>query len=222
MRVLQHPGLLIAAALVTLLGVGPLRAQTYQIDGTTSVLEVHTKKAGFFSSAGHVHRIQATGLSGTVVVVPGRPSLSKVTLDIPTRGLAVKDTGLSEKDRATVQGNMLGGKVLDSTKFPTIHFVSTKVTGRPDKDGAWPLTIEGALELHGQKKSITLPAQVVLTPGTLTASGEFEIDQRDFGITPFRAMLGAVGVKPEVKVSFQVVAHPADGSSPGSATQPRR
>lgn len=73
--------------------------------------------------------------------------------------------------------------VLDVKRFPTISFVSTKVTASE---------VVGQLTLHGQTREVR---------GRRSGdSAEFSIDQRDFGIKPFSAMLGTLKVKPVVTV----------------------
>jgi hypothetical protein len=41
------------------------------------------------------------------------------------------------------------------------------------------------------------------------ASGEFPLRQTDLGLTPFSAMLGALQVQDEMRISFHIVAQAA-------------
>ncbi len=183
-------------------------ADTYKIDASASRLEVLTAKAGMFSRAGHTHEILATQMAGEVQADPKSPGAGRLTLSIPAAGLKVQDPDLPEKDRNTVQKNMEGEKTLDVPHFPLIRFVSKKVTGEPAGAG-WNVKISGQLELHGVTRDFTVPANVTIAGTRLTAKGEVQLGQKDFGITPFKAVLGAVGVKNEVKVRFEIVANHA-------------
>ena len=73
--------------------------------------------------------------------------------------------------------------VLHSAKFPVIRFEASDV-------GADAIT--GKLTLHGVTREIR-----VARKGDVV---EYELDQRDFGIKPYTAMLGTLKVKPVVKV----------------------
>jgi hypothetical protein len=77
--------------------------------------------------------------------------------------------------------------VLEARTFPTIRFETTQISDAQ---------VKGRLSLHGQTRELV---------GVRKDSGgkrvaEFHFDQRDFGIKPFSAMLGALKVKAEVVV----------------------
>jgi hypothetical protein len=81
----------------------------------------------------------------------------------------------------------LNNAVLLPAKYPGIRFVSTKVT---DTEVVGQLTLMGVTkELKGTRSS---------QGGKRVA--EFKVDQRDFGITPYSAMLGAIRLRPHVVV----------------------
>ena len=64
--------------------------------------------------------------------------------------------------------------------------------------------MSGALTIAGTTRPIAFAVQ--REAGALTA--EVEVQQPAFGIRPFRAMLGALRVKPEVRVRASI---PAEG-----------
>ena len=61
-----------------------------------------------------------------------------VELTVDVRQMRVMDKDVSEKDRAKIQENMLGPKVLDSGTFPDLRFRSTAV--EPVGDGRWAVS----------------------------------------------------------------------------------
>jgi polyisoprenoid-binding protein YceI len=178
----------------------------YEIDSAASRLHVHTKKAGFLARMGHTHEIRANELGGRVHVDTARIDSSSLELVVSAGALKVVDGGLSEKDRTTVQSNMEGRQVLEVARFPKIRFKTRAVGGKPAGAGKWSVTLDGALDLHGVQKPLSVHADVVLAGDLLTASGTVEVKQQDFGIKPFRAAMGAVGVADAVRVSFTIVA----------------
>jgi polyisoprenoid-binding protein YceI len=92
---------------------------------------------------------------------------------------------------------MTGPQVLDVAKYPTIVFRSTKI----DVADATHWKVSGNLTLHGQ----THPIDVQVVKGDETHfSGSATIRQSAFGITPIKIAGGAVSVRDDVKVDFQV------------------
>jgi len=162
------------------------------IDPEKSVMTLTVRKTGLFSAFGHEHEINAPIKRGTF----SEADLS-VELEVDSRQLKVTDQDVTDKDRQEIQKTMLGPEVLDSDKFPDIRFHSTAVQQKGE--GHW--LIKGDLSLHGQTQSISLEAWKVDTH----YRGSVEIRQKDFGITPVTVAGGAVKVKNEVKVEFDIV-----------------
>lgn len=162
------------------------------IDTERSVLTVRVYKAGAFSAFGHDHEIRAP-------IQKGAFDEGKATVDfaVNSRALRVLDSDGSDKDRAEIQATMLGPKVLDSDKFPEIRFRSTEVTRV--SEGRW--TVHGALALHGQ----TRPVKIDVERQAGRYRGSARLRQTEFGITPVTVAGGAVKVKDEVRVEFEVV-----------------
>jgi polyisoprenoid-binding protein YceI len=157
-----------------------------------STLTVHVFKSGLFSAFGHEHEISAPIQQGSFT--EQNPS---VELRVDARKLVVMDKDVSDKDRAEIQQTMLGPKVLDSERFPEIRFRSTAVT--PAAEGKW--TVQGDLTIHGE----TRPVKFEVALQNTHYRGTAEIRQKDFGITPVTVGGGAVKVKNELRVEFDVV-----------------
>lgn len=194
----------VIGALATAASAAPV---DYTIDAKASKLEVHTRKAGLFSGMGHTHDIQAVQIEGAVRADAAKIDASRLDLTVQAPSLTVVDSGLSEKDRNAVQHNMEGPHVLDVVKFPTIRFRTESVNGKAAGPGKWTLVLTGPLSLHGVDRPLKFKTDVAVDGDRLTASGEVKLSQRDFGIRPFRAALGAVGVADAVTVTFRIVAH---------------
>jgi polyisoprenoid-binding protein YceI len=177
------------AVLPCLIALGA-SAQT-AIDPEKSVMTVHVFKAGLFSAFGHEHEVRATIEQGSFN--EANPS---VELTVDARKLRVVDKEISEKDRAQVQQDMLGPKVLDSEKFAEIRFRSTSV----DRLGEGQWLVTGDLTLHGQ----TRPVKVNVEGENGRYKGTAELKQKDFGITPITVGGGAVKVKNELRVEFDI------------------
>ena len=106
------------------------------------------------------------------------------------------DPHSSAKDRDDVQSRMLGPEVLDVSRFPDIRFASS--TAETTAQG-W--TVRGQLTLHGQTRAIT----AAVTRQANHYRGSVRLKQTEFGITPVTVAGGAVKVKDEVLIEFDVV-----------------
>ena len=165
------------------------------IDIHNSVMTVRVSKSGLFSAFGHEHDVSAP-------IQQGRFSETNQSVDltVDARQMRVMDKDVSEKDRAEIQETMLGPKVLDSGRFPEIRFRSTTVG--PAGEGRW--IVAGNLTVHGQTRPIKLEVQAK----NGHYQGAAQLKQRDFGIEPISVGGGAVKVKNELRVEFDIVAKP--------------
>lgn len=156
-------------------------------------IEVFTFKEGVLSRVGHELRLTAERFRLSV-------NGDTVELDIEATGLkvanAVKDGrddpgALSAGDRAEIE-RALHQEVLESHRYGHIQFRGT-LSGQE---------VVGSLTLHGQSHPLRVPLR--LEGGRRT--GRVRLDQRSFGITPYRALMGALRVGPEVEVRFSAPA----------------
>ena len=142
---------------------------------------------GMASSMGHIVDLQVTELSFDV----GEDDA--ITAEFDADSLQVVSEGPKDSDRKDIQKN--AAKTLEVNKYPKFRFRSTSV--QRDGDRA---RIDGELTLHGKTNPISTEAR---DDGQRWVA-EVTIDQRDYGIKPFSAMLGALKVKPEVQIKISV------------------
>jgi len=163
------------------------------IDAQHSKLTVYVYKAGLFSALADNHVINAPIASGTIATTPSRA----IELVVNAADLVPLDPDLDQAKRTDVRTRMLGADVLDTTKFPTIKFVSTAI--EPAGTDRW--NVSGSLTIHGVTKVVTFP----VTQSDGRYRGETKIRQTDFGIKPIRIAGGTVSVKDELKIEFDIV-----------------
>ena len=97
---------------------------------------------------------------------------------------------LSARDRQTIE-KAIADEVLDARTHPEIHFAATAIEPAGD---AW--SVRGPLALRGAVRPVGF--SVVRAGERLVA--EVRLHQPDFDIRPYRALLGALAVKPDVTV----------------------
>jgi len=175
------------AILIALAWAVPAGAQPRSIDTAKSTMTVHVYKAGALSMFGHNHEISAPIHSGSADV-----TAKHVELTVESTAMRVLDPGVSEKDRSEIQSNMLGPEVLDTARYKEIVFRST--SAEPAGAGAWNVT--GSLSLHGETKPVTVKSRHY--------TGQAQLKLTDFGIKPIKVAGGAVKVKYEIRIEFDI------------------
>jgi polyisoprenoid-binding protein YceI len=184
---------------------GATGAATYSVVESKSSVRIHVGKSGAFSFAGHKHEVDAP-VSGTVTADPAKLSESSVDLTFASGQLRVLPEGEPSGDAPKVEEAMRGPQVLDSVRFPKIHFRSKEVTGKALSGGGYDLSLVGELSLHGATQKITLPVKVTLEGRSLTAVGKTTLRHDQFGMKPVAAGGGTVKVANEIEIDFKIVA----------------
>ena len=184
----------------------PEQAFDYRLVPAESSLRVFVGKAGLLSMLAHDHNIGVRDFGGRVVIPANGIAGSRLEVKIDTRSMVVLDAEISDGDRAKITRSM-HEEVLESAKYPEAVFRSTGLTGLTERpDGEVRFQLGGDLTLHGQTRPITLPVMVRRTPGLLKATGRYVLRQTDYGIRPYSTAGGAIKVKNEVVIDFQITA----------------
>lgn len=145
----------------------------------------------------HVERfsIEFDEESGTIQATFDPSSLQVVCAQVDGRD---DPATLSQGDKKKIHDSITKD-VLRVRKHPEIRFESTDVAPRGDG-----YTVEGQLRLYGHSRAIHT---------NVRAEGDrwitdITIHQPDFGIKPYTAALGALKVKPDVRVRVSVPREP--------------
>jgi polyisoprenoid-binding protein YceI len=174
----------------------PAYGQTRTFDVRQSTMTVRVYKQGVFSFLADDHVVSAPIVSGSYDEVA-----KTVELTVDATKMRVLDPSLPAQKRESVQTNMTGPQVLDVAAHPTISFHSTTIDAADPK--RW--TVTGTLALHGQTHPIAVH---VLKTDASHFSGSATIRQTTFGITPIKVAGGAVSVKDDVNIEFEIALTP--------------
>jgi polyisoprenoid-binding protein YceI len=160
---------------------------------------VFTFKEGLLSKVAHDLKLRVTHFSADVTPDSVRAEFDLHSLRVVE---AMKDGSenpgaLSDADKAKIAAQ-ISSEVLHAAQHPTAVFSSRSVT--PRADGGY--SIAGELSLHGVTQAIR--AETRLEGGRQLAS--IELHQPAYGITPFKAMMGTLKVKPDVLVRLSIPA----------------
>jgi hypothetical protein len=160
--------------------------------------EVLVFREGLLSAVGHDLLLRATALQ--VTVDSDAPALSARVEAASLRVVGAMRDGrplpgaLRPGDVRDIERTIVT-EVLRAARFPDIRFSSTEVHRT---DGGYE--VQGTLALVGTTRPLVL--RVRRAEGRLAT--EVTLRQPDFGIRPYRAMLGALRVTPEVVVRASV------------------
>jgi|SRR5882672_9024942 len=188
-------------------------AREYTVDTAKTDIHWLVYKAGSLSRLGHNHVIKVADLTGRVTVSDGDLPHSRFELAFPVEALVVDDPKLrgglgedfasvpSENDVAGTRKNMLSEKVLDGEHHQTIRVTGMGPSGQRDAQ-----TLKLNVELLGRSVELTVPTNVTVDGGRMTATGEFDLTHAMLGMTPFSVMLGALQVADKMKFIYHVEA----------------
>lgn len=158
---------------------------------------IFTSREGVLSSVGHDLRLEAERFEIEVDDGASRITASVAADSVRVRaarqGAADVPGALSASDLRQIDGH-IQKDVLESSRHPRVEFRSTSVE---KQDAGY--RVRGNLRLRGVEREIAFAVREESgLPGAFVA--EFVISQRAWGITPFRAMLGALRVHDDVRV----------------------
>jgi hypothetical protein len=171
---------------------------TYGPDDARCV--VLTFREGLLSGIAHDLLLRVTRLEVAIETAPLRVSAQLDATSL--RVLAAMHDGrpvpddLRAADKAEIEAT-IRNVVLRADRHPEIRFESTAVEERPD---GWD--VAGRLSIAGATREVRLP--VKREPDRLVT--ELRLHQPDFGIRPYRAMMGALRVSADVVVRASVPA----------------
>jgi hypothetical protein len=195
----------------------------YQIVPQSSLLTILVYRGGALASAGHNHVIASHDLTGAIYI-PSGILQSSFEVHVPVATLTVDEAALRAQQpvaefppdvpdsaKEGTRRNMLGEALLDAQRSPEIVLQSLRLEPATDKFADPPGVVAYVQSsVRGQLRSFTVPVRYRLgADGIVEASGDFALRQTDLGLTPFSAMLGALQVQDEMRISFRIVAQTA-------------
>jgi len=172
------------------------RAGTHTVGGHSGTLQVLTYREGLAKHAGHDLVIDV-GVWEAAAEVRDDGTLSAVQLNADPHSLQVREglrgvRPLTDKDRAGI------GKIIDEQILGgrPIAFRSTAV-----EPGDGGLTVRGELVLAGTRRTASFELNATADG---RVRGTLPVTQSEWGIKPYRGMMGALKVRDAVEVVLDV------------------
>jgi polyisoprenoid-binding protein YceI len=173
-------------------------AGAFRLGPESGRIMVKTTRTGLGAKVGHDLTIEVTRWHGHTTVDPANPANSSVTVEVDVDSFEVREgTGgvkpLTDADRAEINKTLK--EILRTAQHPTITFRSKQLD-----ESAGSFTLDGELTIMGVTQPVTVQGRV--TNGRVV--GGATVVQSRWGIRPYSAFLGALKLKDEVKVDFDV------------------
>ncbi|HEY0933487.1 MAG TPA: YceI family protein [Trebonia sp.] len=185
------------------------RTGTHELGPANGRVLVKTGREGLAARVGHDLTLEITRWSARVTFpAEGGGAAETLTAELDLGSLAVRAGSggakpLSDKDRRDIEkqaGKILGGS-------GPARFDSTRVV--PSASAAGGGAIEGTLMLNGVSQPFRL---TVTNPEPGRYQGSTAIRQTSFGLTPYSGFFGALKLRDEVQVEFEItIQEPPNG-----------
>ena len=170
-----------------------------RLDPSTANCLVFTYKEGLLSAVAHDLQLRVERFAITVDDAAWRvdarfDARSLRVVGVMRDGVAHPDA-LGDADKRSIE-QTVAREVLHADRHPEIRFGSEAASADGDE-----VRVQGTLSLHGVERPLLVPVRR-RADGAWTA--EVRLDQPDFGIRPYRAMLGTLRVRADVVVTLVV------------------
>lgn len=159
-------------------------------------IHVYTFKAGLLARMAHDLRlrVQRYELHVQAGRLRGHCDASSLLVEGVMTARGLDSAVLSERDKRQIES--LSREILQSDRHPHVEVVA-EVTAHAASNS---FEVRGQLELRGE----TRPLQLELQPRGGRLEGAFELTPSEFGITPYKALGGAIKLQDRVRVHVAI------------------
>ncbi len=194
-------------------GISAEEGRVFEMDSEASEARLFLWRGGLLAEKGHNHVMRVKKMK-SAFFLPNNMLDEEARLDIvfqakdievdpmPLRkeiGGSFAGTGMTPEGVQGTRENMLGEKVLDAVRFPTIGFRTKRIIGELPR-----LVLDTVITLHGLERQTLIPVTAQVQEDRLTVEGAFVIEQTNFGIEPFSALGGALYIKDPIMIEFDL------------------
>jgi polyisoprenoid-binding protein YceI len=142
--------------------------------------------------------------AGAIYVEDGNVSGGNISVNL--NDMVVTSEGLPDEKKADLKGHLLGEDFFNAEANGDVTFQITKAEVLENDDNNTH-TISGNLKMNGNTNNISFPAKVEIAEGAVSATAEFVINRKDWGMSYKNdESLGDDWIYDEVKMSFNISA----------------
>ncbi|HKV42921.1 MAG TPA: YceI family protein [Blastocatellia bacterium] len=135
---------------------------------------------------------------------PAGAENTTVYFTLSPSNIVCEDTWVNASDRKKILATTLHD-MLAVDRYPDLVFRSEKITVRAERE----YEVWGQLTVRGIDKPARVKVSLTNEPaGYIRLDGAAVLRLTDYGLTPPSALLGAIGTRDQIEVSFRLVAQP--------------
>lgn len=187
----------------------------YAVVSDQSLVRIQVFRDGILQRAGHNHVIGLRTLAGEVRVgetldttrLSLRFAAADLTVDLPNdraSGGEPFKAPIDEPSREGTRENMLGPRLLNAGQYPQVLIRSAAIRGDFSQ-----LTVDALVSLAGKQNEISVPVVLSYADDSILARGSITLRHEQLGLVPFTVLFGALAVKDEIRIEFDILARAA-------------
>jgi polyisoprenoid-binding protein YceI len=176
----------------------------YRMDRDHNRLTLQAFAGGLLSFLAHSPTFVVRDFEGELRWEPGMSEGLGLDVRVWAGSLELIDS-VRPADRQEIESRMRQ-EVLEVAAYPEIRFQATEIETARVADNRYRLRIRGLLLLHGVTNQHALEAELLRYNDGVRLTGESPLRLSDYRIRPVTALGGAIQLKDQLRVSFDVVA----------------
>jgi polyisoprenoid-binding protein YceI len=177
-------------------------AVAYRIDPRQCRFSVQAFATGMLSFVGHSPTFAVHDFSGTIRSETDEIQGMKLELTINADSLVLENR-FSASDRAEIEDRMRR-EVLETARYPEIVYRASPLSVEATARGRFRVRLNGPLSLHGMTHTYQTDAELFVYVDGVELRGSCPLRMSDYRIRPVTALGGAIKLKDDVRISFDL------------------
>lgn len=169
-----------------------------------SIFTVQAFKTGLLSTFGHSPTFAVRDYSGEARFGEGGLASFAIELSIVADSLSLLDQ-VGDADRREIESRMRDD-VLETKSFPEISYQAERLADDRISAGRYRVRIGGPLSIHGVTRPHKVDVDLTVFDDAIQLRGDCAVRLSDFQIKPVGALAGAIKLKDELRIAFDLFA----------------
>jgi polyisoprenoid-binding protein YceI len=178
----------------------------YRLDANQSRFTVQAFATGMLSMFAHSPTFAVHDFTGSVTFDDDTIKGMRLEIVVNAASLQLVDK-VTVADRGEIESRMRG-EVLETATYPEITLRAGVVSVETITRGHYRVRLHGSLSLHGVTGDFHVDAELSILDDGIRLRGEFPLRLSDYRIKPVTALGGAIKLKDELKLSFDIAGLP--------------
>jgi hypothetical protein len=181
-------------------------SKRFRLDPSLGRFTVQAFVRGLLSFLGHSPTFAVRDFPGWVQLEEGGGPWVRMDLSVPADALTLVND-VSPGDRVEIEGRMRR-EVLETAAFPEITYRPALESCEQTAAGHYRVCLAGPFSLHGVTRPLRVGAELTLFDDGVRLRGETSLRMSDHGIRPVTVLAGAIKLRDELKVAWDLGATP--------------